>query len=225
MQFVKNVKARRFIGKLRKYPGKSFRDMFGQWSPSAIDLLTRMLQWNPAKRISVDDALAHPFLRAYSDPHLDIKCPNPFDWTYERDLHETKDIKTALLHDIARMRGISVDDPKPVQRTFRTRLAEAQPSRKSNPRPSQAKSSASYLKKSGSSKTVQNHIMGCGRCSVLQQDSDEECLEGVFSPSTRPRASHANRRSQRTTADIKKRISNFRARKYRRDKTQGKRRS
>ncbi len=36
--------------------------MFPACSPDAIDLLSRMLTFNPAKRISVDAALRHPFL-------------------------------------------------------------------------------------------------------------------------------------------------------------------
>lgn len=33
-----------------------------------MDLLDRMLDMNPAKRISVNDALEHPFLESMHDP-------------------------------------------------------------------------------------------------------------------------------------------------------------
>lgn len=37
-------------------------------STAALDLLGRMLTFNPIKRISVEEALAHPYLEQYYDP-------------------------------------------------------------------------------------------------------------------------------------------------------------
>lgn len=37
-------------------------------SNAALDLLGRMLTFNPIKRISVEEALAHPYLEQYYDP-------------------------------------------------------------------------------------------------------------------------------------------------------------
>ena len=34
----------------------------------ALDLLDKMLTFNPNKRISVEEALAHPYLEQYYDP-------------------------------------------------------------------------------------------------------------------------------------------------------------
>lgn len=36
-------------------------------TPLAIDLLTKLLEFDPAKRITVEEALAHPYLNAYHD--------------------------------------------------------------------------------------------------------------------------------------------------------------
>ena len=38
----------------------------------ALDLLDRMLTFNPHKRISLEDALAHPYLEQYYDPDDEV---------------------------------------------------------------------------------------------------------------------------------------------------------
>ena len=43
------------------------------WSNPALDLLDRMLTFNPNKRIDVSEALAHPYLEQYYDPSDEVK--------------------------------------------------------------------------------------------------------------------------------------------------------
>ena len=51
----------------RKSKARDFNTIFKDASENAVDLLKKMLVFNPAKRISVLDALKHPFL---SELHL-----------------------------------------------------------------------------------------------------------------------------------------------------------
>lgn len=53
----------------------SFRAMFPDASALAIDLMERMLQFNPAKRITVEDALQHPYLQQLHDPASELSAP------------------------------------------------------------------------------------------------------------------------------------------------------
>lgn len=43
-------------------------------SNTALDLLSRMLTFNPIKRISVEEALAHPYLEQYYDPTDEVRA-------------------------------------------------------------------------------------------------------------------------------------------------------
>ena len=40
--------------------------------PVALDVLEKMLTFNPNKRITVDEALAHPYLEQYYDPDDEV---------------------------------------------------------------------------------------------------------------------------------------------------------
>lgn len=42
----------------------------------ALDLLDRMLTFNPNKRITVEEALAHPYLEQYYDPSDEVSRPS-----------------------------------------------------------------------------------------------------------------------------------------------------
>lgn len=65
---VQSEEARNYIRNLPYMPRKDFRQLFPTASPSAIDLLERMLVLDPDHRISVVDALCHPYLSEYSSP-------------------------------------------------------------------------------------------------------------------------------------------------------------
>lgn len=51
----------------------------------ALDLLEKMLTFNPHKRIEVEDALAHPYLEQYYDPQDEPVAQEPFRFDMELD--------------------------------------------------------------------------------------------------------------------------------------------
>jgi serine/threonine protein kinase len=48
----------------------------------AIDLLERMLVFDPKKRITATDALAHEYLAPYHDPTDEPVAEEKFDWSF-----------------------------------------------------------------------------------------------------------------------------------------------
>lgn len=50
--------------------------MFAKAGKDGIDLLRRMLCFNTEKRISIEDALAHPYLRMFSSPNEESVSKN-----------------------------------------------------------------------------------------------------------------------------------------------------
>jgi len=49
--------------------------MFPHANPLALDLLAKMLNFDPAKRITCEQALEHPYLAVWHDPTDEPVCP------------------------------------------------------------------------------------------------------------------------------------------------------
>ncbi|KAL3670032.1 hypothetical protein V7S43_005402 [Phytophthora oleae] len=100
ISFVKNTKALRFLTKLAISKPKKWRDVFAgsgaenAVSSEAMDLLSKMLMFNPEKRISVDAALRHPYLATFFD-ESDLALSKPFDFSF--DLADDQLSKDALI--------------------------------------------------------------------------------------------------------------------------------
>lgn len=61
---------------------RDFKDVFRGANPLAIDLLEKMLELDADKRITAEQALAHPYLEKYSDPS-DEPTSAPYDQSFE----------------------------------------------------------------------------------------------------------------------------------------------
>ncbi|RHY71628.1 hypothetical protein DYB30_000152, partial [Aphanomyces astaci] len=109
VEFVKNAKAQRFLAKLPIYKATKLTDAFPAASDQAMDLLAHMLVFNPAKRISVLDALHHPYLEAFYDA-ADLVLSPPFDFGF--DIPDDKLTREALVSLL--MEDISTFHPEVV---------------------------------------------------------------------------------------------------------------
>lgn len=71
MEDYYGIKSRRAREYIRSLPFKKkipMRVMFPNTSDLALDLLEKLLAFNPIKRINVEEALRHPYLEPYHDP-------------------------------------------------------------------------------------------------------------------------------------------------------------
>lgn len=61
---VPKEKSRKLLKSFPKKKGKSLETIFSNASPLAIDLLKKLMIFDPVKRITVETALRHPYLQA-----------------------------------------------------------------------------------------------------------------------------------------------------------------
>ena len=98
-EFVTNPRAREFIKRHSHYPKQPFEKIFPGASPLALDLLDRMLSFNPAKRISVDEALAHPYLASLHSPDDEPVCKETFDFSFEKGMDSDDAMRMEILKE------------------------------------------------------------------------------------------------------------------------------
>ena len=98
---IKSRRAREYIRSLpfkKKIPMKA---MFPKTSDLALDLLEKLLAFNPVKRINVEDALRHPYLEPYHDPDdeptADAIPEEFFDFDKNKDTLTKEELKRELL--------------------------------------------------------------------------------------------------------------------------------
>uniref|UniRef100_A0ACD5TN91 Uncharacterized protein n=3 Tax=Avena sativa TaxID=4498 RepID=A0ACD5TN91_AVESA len=82
--FLRSDNARRYMKQLPQYPRQDFRLRFRNMSDGAVDLLERMLVFDPSRRITVDEALHHPYLASLHDINEEPTCPASFSFDFEQ---------------------------------------------------------------------------------------------------------------------------------------------
>ncbi|XP_017845581.1 mitogen-activated protein kinase p38a [Drosophila busckii] len=79
---ITSENARNYLQSLPPSQGRSFKDVFANANPLAIDLLEKMLELDADKRITAEQALAHPYLQKYADPSDERTSPL-YDQSFE----------------------------------------------------------------------------------------------------------------------------------------------
>ncbi|XP_037897369.1 mitogen-activated protein kinase p38b isoform X2 [Glossina fuscipes] len=82
MHKISSESARNYICSLPAMQRRNFRDVFRGANPLAIDLLEKMLELDAGKRVTAEQALAHPYMEKYHDPS-DEQISPLYDQSFE----------------------------------------------------------------------------------------------------------------------------------------------
>lgn len=96
LQFLRSDNARRYVRQLPQYPKQQFSARFPNMSALAVDLLEKMLVFDPTRRITVDEALHHPFLSSLHDLNDEPICSRPFSFDFEEPSITEEKIKELI---------------------------------------------------------------------------------------------------------------------------------
>ena len=94
--FITDPKARRYVEAFPVTRAKDLKEIFPNISANELDLLTKMISFNPKNRISLEQALNHPYFFPVRDPNYEILANDPADFIFDGD-HEV-DMMTIREH-------------------------------------------------------------------------------------------------------------------------------
>ena len=98
LDFIKKKEAKEFFLKLVKRTKLTWSSLFPNANPIALDLLEKMLTFNPKKRYTVDQCLSHPYFEGLHDPEQEPITTTPFDWSFD-DVELTKENLQSMIYD------------------------------------------------------------------------------------------------------------------------------
>uniref|UniRef100_A0A096LSF6 Mitogen-activated protein kinase n=1 Tax=Poecilia formosa TaxID=48698 RepID=A0A096LSF6_POEFO len=100
---IGSIRADRVRSYVQSLPSRTpvpLAKLYPQAEASALDLLQAMLQFDPRERISVTEALAHPYVSKYHDPDDEPTCVPAFDFEFDKLPMNKEQIKEAILMEI-----------------------------------------------------------------------------------------------------------------------------
>ncbi|KAK0543540.1 hypothetical protein OC846_006380 [Tilletia horrida] len=104
---ITSARSRDYIRALPFRKRRNFSQMYPNANPLAVDLMERCLTFSPKKRITVEEALSHPYLEPYHDPDDEPTAPplDPafFAFDYSKEQLSRAQLKELIYADIAAM--------------------------------------------------------------------------------------------------------------------------
>jgi len=102
LDFVSSERAKRFMLGLPEQAKGSLAELFPQYAGEndAMDLLAKMLTFRPGERISVSDALAHPFMETLHNPHDEPNANFQIKFDFEDEVIEKERIQELIWEEI-----------------------------------------------------------------------------------------------------------------------------
>ncbi|KAJ2724949.1 mitogen activated protein kinase [Coemansia sp. Benny D115] len=96
---IGSERAQMYIRSLPFMPKVPWARIFPTATPLALSLLERLLDFDPSTRITVDEILAHDYLKAYHNPADELSCPVPCDMSFEA-ITSMPEVKRMIIDEV-----------------------------------------------------------------------------------------------------------------------------
>jgi mitogen-activated protein kinase 1/3 len=100
LEFVTSSRAKAFMKRQTGKQARTLASVLPKASTSALSFLSQLLVLNPAKRLTVDEALCHPYLADLHDVADEFTCKHEFDFGFELLTLSKADIQLMMLQDV-----------------------------------------------------------------------------------------------------------------------------
>ncbi|TVY34085.1 Mitogen-activated protein kinase [Lachnellula occidentalis] len=100
---IGSPRAQEYVRNLPFMAKRPFPSLFPNANPDALDLLNHMLAFDPSSRISVEEALEHPYLHIWHDASDEPGCPTTFNFDFEV-VEDVGDMRKMILDEVSRFR-------------------------------------------------------------------------------------------------------------------------
>jgi serine/threonine protein kinase len=102
---IGSPRAQEYVRNLPYMPKKSWAALFPSANEAALDLLDKMLAFDPSSRVSVEAALEHRYLQIWHDASDEPVCPTPFDFHFEV-VEDIPTMKNMILEEVRNFRAL-----------------------------------------------------------------------------------------------------------------------
>ena len=104
MALMTNDYAKKYVSEIPFKNKTPFSALIKYENPLTIDLLEKMLQLNPKKRITANEALLHPYFEGFHDPSEEPVFTGSMDFSFENNPTLTfEEIGQMILDEIKNM--------------------------------------------------------------------------------------------------------------------------
>jgi len=96
---ITDHKARYYLYELPHHEGMPWEELVPRTNPLAIDLISKLLAFDVEKRITVEEAIKHPFFQRVREPLLE-KVHEPIKFEFEDLKLESETMKAYILREV-----------------------------------------------------------------------------------------------------------------------------
>ena len=110
LDFVKSERARAFMKKQAHKPKVPFSTIYPDANPEALDLLEKMLVFHPQKRITIQDALKHPYMASLHNEEDEPVADSPFNFSFENVAVTKEQLQRMIFEEVAYFHPEMIDE-------------------------------------------------------------------------------------------------------------------
>jgi len=100
LAYITNAKAMEYLKGLPRRSKLSLKTLYPEANEQALDLLEKMLVFNPEKRITAEECLAHPYFEEYHNAEEEPVSEEIFDWSWD-NFKPTKELLQNMVYEEA----------------------------------------------------------------------------------------------------------------------------